>query len=256
MTTETTIDDVLTGRAKWCVIRGDCLDVLRTIPAGSVDAVVTDPPYCSGGRNQATTRGTISKGSRDDDSWLPSDNMGTDSYLWFMREIGRECIRVATDGSQAFVFTDWRIYTTLVTAWESVGWSLKSVVVWDKARGGAMGSFWRNNHEWVGVFVRGKPRPIAHGSCFNTWTGTKPQGGEHPTEKPVDLVRYLLDATSSTEQGGGVTLDPFCGSGTTGVACMQTGRRFIGVEIDEGYAAIARRRISEAANHLFAETNQ
>ena len=246
MSTVEQIADVLSGRSRWCVVTGDCLDVLRTIPSGSVDAVVTDPPYCSGGRNQAMARGVISKsGHRDDDQWIPADNMGTDSYLWFMRQVGRDGLRTCSDGSQAFVFTDWRMYTVVVTAWESVGWTLKSVVVWDKCRCGAMGSFWRNNHEWICVFVRGKARPIAHGSCFNTWSGTKPQGGEHPTEKPVSLCSYLLDSVTDGD-GSGLVLDPFCGSGTTGVACMQTGRRFIGIEIDPGYFDIACRRIDEA----------
>lgn len=240
----------------WTIHLGDCLEYLRTLPDGSVDAVVTDPPYCSGGRQQANARETISKSTRPDDQWLPSDNMGTDSYIWFMRDVGKQCLRLASSGSQAFVFTDWRVFSVVVTAWESVGWSLKSVVVWDKARGGAMGSFWRNNHEWVCVFVKGKPRPIAHGSCFNTWTGTKPKDGEHPTEKPVDLIKYLIDATSSTEEGGGFVLDPFAGSGTTGVAALRMGRNFIGCEISPEYHAIATRRLkeAEAADGLFAQS--
>jgi site-specific DNA-methyltransferase (adenine-specific) len=224
------------------LILGDCLDVLPTLDAGSVDAVCIDPPYCSGGRQQAQARGIISKANGDnrpDDAWIPTDNMGTDSYLWFCRMVGSACLLVASSGSQAFVFTDWRIYTVVVTAWESAGWSLKSVVVWDKARGGAMGSFWRNNHEWVCVFVKGKPRPIAHGSCFNTWTGTKPQDGEHPTEKPVELVEYLLNATG--DRNG--VVDCFMGSGTTGVACVRTGRRFVGIEIERKYWEIAVRRV-------------
>ncbi len=177
--------------------------------------------------------------------------MGTDSYLWFMREIARQCFRVTTEGSQAFVFTDWRIYSTVVTAWESVGWTLKNVIVWDKAKGGAMGSFWRNNHEWIPVFVKGKNRPLPHGGFFNTWTGTKPQGGDHPTEKPLDLIRYLA---SSITPSNGTILDPFTGSGTTGVAAASLGLGFVGVEQSERYVELSRRRIAEeqAAPGLFS----
>jgi site-specific DNA-methyltransferase (adenine-specific) len=217
---------------------GDCLEVLRTLPAASVDAVITDPPYSSGGRNPAMSRNIISKNDRRTNSeWLPGDNMGSDSYIWFMRELARDCLCVCKTGAHAYVFTDWRQYSTLVAGWETAGWTLRSVVVWDKARGGAMGSFWRNNHEWIAVFSKGQPTPLPNGSFFNTWTGTKPQGGEHPTQKPVELLRYLCQAVN------GCILDPFMGSGTTGVACRLEGRDFIGVEIDRAYFEIAQRRI-------------
>lgn len=224
----------------------DCLDGMRGLDANSVDAIVTDPPYASGGRQAAGARGVTSKSNqeyRPDEEWFLGDNMGSDSYLWWMREVARECLRVARAGSQAQVFTDWRQYTTLVTAWETVGWTLRSVVVWDKAKGGAMGSYWRNNHEWVAVFTKGKPRPLAHRSCFNTWTGAKPHGGLHPTEKPVALMRYLL---STVTPRGGVILDPFTGSGTTGVAATLEGFQFIGIERDSGYCDLARTRIAAA----------
>lgn len=224
---------------------GDCLEILPTL--GRVDAVVTDPPYSSGGRQQATARSVFSKA--DDvseetrsDEWFLGDNMGVDSYVRWMRQIARECFDLATIGSPAYVFTDWRQYTNIVTAWETLRWTLRSVIVWDKARGGAMGSYWRNNHEWACVFTKGKPRPLPNGSFFNTWTGTKPQAGEHPTEKPVKLIRYLVESVT----GDNPIIDPFMGSGTTGVACANLGRKFIGIEIEPKYFDIACKRIEEA----------
>lgn len=87
----------------------------------------------------------------------------------------------------------------------------------------------------------------------NRWCGLTPNrlGNDdgHPSQKPVEPMRVLIEALTPP---GGTVLDPFCGSGTTGVACMQTGRNFIGIELDAGYCEIARRRIGEAANHLFA----
>jgi DNA modification methylase len=76
---------------------------------------------------------------------------------------------------------------------------------------------------------------------------------EHPCPFPVELARRPIASSSAID---GVIMDPFAGSGSTGVAAMAEGRRFIGIEIDEGYATIARRRISEAANHLFAGATQ
>lgn len=231
----------------WELIQGDCLDVLRGLDAGAVDAIVTDPPYCSGGRQQAGARNIVSKSGRHDASWFTGDNMGTDTYLWFMREIARECARISTAGAPAYVFTDWRQLTTITTAWESVGWTYKALIVWDKNRGGAMGSWWRNNHEFVCAFVKGKARPLSSASFFNTWRGTKPQGGEHPTEKPVEFMRYLV---SSITPAGCTVLDPFAGSGTTGVAALLEGFQFIGVEQSGDYVRLARDRLQAAESEL------
>ncbi len=226
---------------------GDCLEIMKELPDNSVDAVVTDPPYCSGGRQQAGARNTIAKNTREDEAWLPSDNMGTDTYLWFMRQVAKESIRLTVTGGSAYVFTDWRQYTTIVTAWESAGWTLKNVLVWDKNRGGAMGSWWRNNHEWVPIFVKGKARPLTSHSFFNTWAGGKPQGGQHPTEKPLELLQYIISAVTPV---GGVILDPFMGSGTAGVAAISLGYGFQGIEIDPTYYAIAEKRIADAQQQL------
>jgi site-specific DNA-methyltransferase (adenine-specific) len=228
------------------IILGDCLDVLAGLGADSVSAIATDPPYCSGGRQQASARNVITKSdARLPDEWFIGDNMGVDTYVRWMRQIARESLRACSVGSQAFVFTDWRQYTNLVTAWESVGWSLRSCVVWDKNRAGAMGSFWRNNHEWVAVFTKGQPRKLPGGSFFNTWTGNKPRGGKHPTEKPVELMRYLL---RSVTPRAGLVVDPFCGSGTTGQAAVMEGFDFVGIEREPEYAAISESRIAAAAS--------
>lgn len=223
----------------------DCLDVLPELPSDAYDAVVTDPPYSSGGRNQAEARGRISKNDadvRDHDEWFLGDNMGSDTYIRWMRQIARECLRCVIQGGHAYIFTDWRQYTNLVTAWESVGCTLRSVLVWDKAKGGAMGSFWRGNHEWVAIFTKGQPNPPAHHSCYNTWTGTKPQAGEHPTEKPLGLLNYIVRAIPRKK---GKLLDCFAGSGTTLVAAKLNGFKATGIERMETYAQIAKARWSQ-----------
>lgn len=229
---------------------GDALDVLPTLPADHFDAVVTDPPYSSGGRQQATARSIVSKNDndiRDADEWFLGDNMGSDTYIRWMRQIARESLRAVILGGHAYVFTDWRQYTNLVTAWESVGWTLRSVIVWDKARGGAMGSFWRNNHEWVAVFAKGQPHPLRHRSCFNTWTGTKPQDSDHPTEKPLSLLLYIIGAVAPVM---GRVLDPFAGSGTTLVAAKDSGFRAVGVERDRKYSELAAERCRQEVLNL------
>ena len=238
------------------IYNGDCLDVLRD-GAVKFDSVIGDPPYCSGGRQQAGARNTIDKSGRGVDGWFLTDNMGGDSYIWWMREIAGELFRFASNGAHCYLFTDWRQYTNVVTACETKGWALRGCVVWDKDRGGAMGSFWRNNHEWIPVFSKGSPAPLPHGSFFNTWRGAKPQGGEHPTAKPEGLVSYLCEAAPGT------ILDPWMGSGTTLRAARKLGRKAIGIESDRRYCdiaiaslgAITPERAAEPAGPLFSRAS-
>lgn len=225
------------------ILVGDCMDILPTLGSDEFDAVVTDPPYSSGGRTQASARNIISKNDddrRSNDEWFLGDNLGVDSYIRWMRQVARESLRVVALGGHAYVFTDWRQYTNLVTAWESVGWTLRSVIVWDKNRSGAMGSFWRNNHEWIAVFAKGQPRAPAHRSCFNTWTGSKPHRGAHPTEKPLELMRYIIGAIPKVS---GKILDPFAGSGTTLVAAASLGFEPVGIERSQKYADLYKARV-------------
>jgi DNA modification methylase len=225
------------------IYHGDALDVLAAGAVASVDAVVTDPPYCSGGRNQGTARQNFSKSNRDE--WFLTDNMGTDTYLWWLRQLGGHIFDIASVGSHFYCFTDWRQYTNVVTAFESKGWTLRTCVVWDKMRGGALGSFWRNDHEWIPVFSKGPNRPLPDGSFFNVLHAVKPQGGEHPTVKPESVIRRLVEAA-----GDGVVLDPFMGSGTTLRAAKDLGRRAIGIEVDERYCEIAAKRLSQEVMSL------
>lgn len=229
---------------------GDCLDVMPFFEASSFDAIVTDPPYSSGGRTQAASRNVISKADgREADEWFMGDNMGVDTYVRWMRQVAREGLRMVIPGGHAYVFTDWRQFTNLVTAWESVGWSLRSVIVWDKAKSGAMGSFWRNNHEWACVFTKGQPNPPAHRSCFNTWTGNKPHGHKHPTEKPLGLMQYIIEAIPKQKNQ---IIDPFTGSGTTLHAAKMLGWKSVGIERDQKYCEAVVRKVSQEVIPLSA----
>ncbi len=222
---------------RYKVICGDALIEVKNLADSSVDAVITDPPYASTGRT------SISKSSsRADNDWFLGDCMGVESYIWWMRQIAREALRATRLGGHAHVFTDWRQYTNLVTAWETVGWTLKSVIVWDKARGGALGSFWRNNHEFVCVFAKGRPNKLPHHGFYNTFRIPKPQKAVHPTEKPLELMRHLCSSIAPS----GLILDMFTGSGTTGVAALLEGHCFIGVERERRFVDIALERLQNA----------
>ncbi len=215
---------------------GDCLEEMRGLQSDSIAAIVTDPPY-------AGSRLQISKTTRPDADWFVGDCMGSETYLRWMRLVALEGLRVVENGGLAYVFIDWRQYTTMVTAWESAGWTLKTVVVWDKAKGGGLGAFWRNNHEWVCVFAKGRTQWRRGLGQYNTWTGAKTRGGLHPTEKPVELLTFLQNGIAAR---GGVILDPFAGSCSTGVAALRGAFSFIGIERDARYIDYGRANLAAA----------
>ena len=219
----------------WRVDHGDCLDLLRAMPDASVDAVVTDPPYMMGA---ASTR-------RGDRPQSPVADW-TNASRWYADWLG-ECFRVCKPNGAVWMFGNWRTLPVLEMAVQSKARRITSTCVWNKdwIGVGSMNGL-RCQHELV--FLMGGPEfAIENRSVGDVWTerwaSSRPSG--HPAEKPVALVRRILELTSPS-----LVLDPFAGSGTTGVACVQTGRNFIGHEIDPGYVEIARRRIAEAANVL------
>lgn len=226
------------------IIHGDCLDEMQKMGADQFDAVVTDPPYSSGGRQQAASRNVIEKNKNEErgDEWFLGDNMGMDTYIRWMRQIGREALRVTCFGGHAYVFTDWRQYTNLVTSWESVGWTLRNVIVWDKNSPVAMGSFWRNNHEWICVFAKGAPNALAHRKTYNVWRGRKEFGGEHPTEKPLALMEYIVGSLPRVKNA---ILDPFAGSGTTLQAAKIHGYRAVGIERADSYVKLCKAKCAQ-----------
>jgi len=226
---------------------GDCLEYMRTMPAGSVDAVVTDPPYCSGGFSETGKKQANGQGLRSETvrqvGWFTNDNMTTGGLVWLLRNVAVEAKRIMADGASLLVFTDWRMVPHLAPALESSGLRYQNMIVWDKGNTG-LGFGFRAQHEIVLQFVKGTGVYYAYdGSNVIGSARVQAKDKEHQTEKPVGLLVELSRVVSSV---GATVFDPFMGSGTTGVACVRTGRNFIGCEIDPTYYAIAQRRIAEA----------
>lgn len=199
---------------------GDCLEILPTLP--NVDAVITDPPYGNGW----APRGGKTAGSVDLKSGgIPAWDVYSETWMTLVDDVP-----LAVFCAQATLFR---------TA----------------AAARADGMF---------VYVKTNPSPFgtSYEPCLTRGFGWSPQtqhwagynaanGQEHPTQKPVALMRWILERAPV-----GVICDPFMGSGTTGVAAMQMGRAFIGIEREERYFEIACRRIDQAHRQpplVFAE---
>ncbi len=229
---------------------GVCLEVMEGFEHGSVDAVVTDPPYCSGGLSESSRASANGQGVRSKIisrfGWFQGDNMGTAGLAWLIRAIAVRSFKIIKSEGSLLLFCDWRMTSSLQPAIESAGWRSQGIVVWDKKHFG-MGRGFRNQHEFILHFTAGAP--VYYSASIGNVIQADRVGPdrEHQTEKPASLIGVLLEVVSTKAQ---TILDPFMGSGTTGVACANLGRKFIGIEIEEKYFDIACRRIEQAASQV------
>ena len=193
------------------LLQGDCLELMKDIPDGSVDLVVSDIPYrlISGGCINSTVyfksipsvyvkQGKIFKHNNIKFSeWLPS------------------VYRVLKGNSHCYFMVNGRNLKDLQTEAEKVGFIYQNLLVWDK----------------------GNAKNINNLGSKTIIRVPNVRNKTHPTEKPVDLMKILIENSSNEND---IVLDPFMGSGSTGIACLNTNRNFIGIELDKTYFEIAK----------------
>jgi site-specific DNA-methyltransferase (adenine-specific) len=215
---------------------GDCLDILPTLADGSVDAVITDPPYFAPAVHYQSR---ISWGRCYGDMSL----LGQVFFDWC-----KEWRRVIKPTGHLFVYCNagsYPVFYPVVYGW----WMVTNALVWDKTRIG-LGRIFRHQYELIlwgrdsEAYMQSDGR--VHSDILS-YPATLARDRTHPIEKPAAMMAELI---SICVPENGIVLDCFAGSGTTGVACVQTGRNFIGIEIDEGYYNIAKKRIEEAQMQL------
>lgn len=234
----TQVGDVwLLGRHR--VMCGDATsraDVAALLAGAAVDLVLTDPPYCSGGYQEAQKReGSV--GTDRPHKQIANDRLSTRGFI--------ALLRAAFDNFRApflYSFTDWRMWLHLFDVAEGSGYGVRSMIVWNKKSPG-MGWGWRPQHELILWGCREAPpyddQRAGQGNVIEaSRTGNK----NHTTEKPVDLIAQLLANTSFCK----TVADPFAGSGTTVIACEQTGRQCFGMELDPLYCDVIIRRWHDA----------
>lgn len=234
---------------------GDALETMESLKE-RVDLVLTDPPYCSGSVSEAKRTAAKGQGLRSVNvrklGWFVGDNMGTAGLVWLLRSMAFRGLQLLNAEGSLLVFCDWRMVPNLAPAIESAGLRWQNMVVWDKEAMG-LGLGFRAQHEIVLHFTAGAPKYHDLGTA-NVLTAGRVGAldREHQTQKPLELLHKLIRVTSAP---GALILDPFMGSGSTGVAAVERGRRFIGIERDETHFETACRRIEAAQRQakLFPE---
>lgn len=236
----------------WALHQGDALAVLPTIPTGSVHAVVADPPYNSGGRTmtertQATARAKYVSGDAQHDlADFTGDNRDQRSYTYWLTLVLAESLRATAVGGSCLVFTDWRQLPATSDALQAAGWTWRGIVTWHKPIARPRRGGFKTDCEFVLWGSNGAVEASANPVYLpGLYSGSQPRGPRrnHITEKPVSILRDLVQVC----RPGGTVLDPFAGSGTTGVAALTTGRSFIGIELSAQYYATAEKRLTDAA---------
>jgi site-specific DNA-methyltransferase (adenine-specific) len=233
---------------------GDCLEILPKI--GNVDAVITDPPYSSGGftRGDRTleTAKKYQSSNMNAASYFENfsgDNRDQRSWVYWMSLWISLALRVSREGAMFCLFSDWRQLPATTDALQSGGAVWRGIAAWDKINIRPIPDRFRAQAEYIVWGTNGpkkmdmKDKNATYLPGVFRYSSPSPIEREHATQKPAELLKQLIQVARPSE----IILDPFMGSGTTGVACVETGRKFIGIEINEHYFDIACKRVEAAA---------
>lgn len=216
-----------------------------------IDAVVTDPPYSSGGafrgdRTKQVTEKYVQTSTTAYRADFAGDNRDQRSYLAWSTLWLNAARSACRTGALLVCFTDWRQLPITTDAVQAAGWTWRGVAVWSKGYGRPNPAGFSSASEFV-IWGTNGPADVAV---------TKPAGvfecptvaGErdHIAQKPEEVMRWLVSAT----QPSGVILDPFMGSGTTLRAALDLGRYAVGIDVDERYCKIAADRLAQGVLDL------
>lgn len=235
----------------------NCLEVLKEIEDKSVDLIITDPPYNIG--NFMKKRQTNLNKMRDNffvgAGW---DNLEYDEWINQMSKFFSEISRVSKDGATLIMFMSIIRVESIVKIAEKNKFYYKTTGIWHKSNPMPRNMnlhFVNSTESWI-YFIYNKKTgkfnnngKVIHDFIETSLATTKEKRyGKHPTQKPEKLIEFFVKTLSNKND---LVLDPFMGSGTTGVVSVKNDRRFIGIEINENYYEISKKRIMEKQNESY-----
>ena len=234
----------------------DCLKKLEQIKSESIDAVITDPPYASGGILQfaSTKRDPVAKYSSTSKNIIPTfygDRQDQISHFTFYILVLIEIHRVLKENAPVFMFTDWRQFGITGNAIQIADLNWRGSIVWDKGHCRIQQGY-RQVCEYIHYGCKGKWTNKIYEKGYFKSPNINHSNREHLTQKPTDLLIFLL---KSINKNNGMVLDPFMGSGSTGEACLQAGHSFIGIEKSKEYYNIANNRLKNKSGSMFCNFN-
>ena len=237
------------GRMLNRVTAGDCVELMDSMPAGSVDLVVTSPPYniknSTGNGLKCRNRGKWPRAALVNGYDGHGDSMPHGQYVEWQRRCIGSMIRVLSEEGAIFYNHKWRVQGGLLQDRSDIvgGFPVRQVIVWQRAGGINFNrGYFLPTYEVVYLIAKPGFRLRKGASRMgDIWRIAQEHGNAHPAPFPVELAERCIGSTDAR-----VVLDPFMGSGTTAVAAERQGRSWIGFDISKEYCEMARKRVSAA----------
>ncbi|WP_353743855.1 site-specific DNA-methyltransferase [Corynebacterium sp. S1S1] len=235
------------------LIHGDCIETLSQLDSESVDLVLTDPPYNLGQfmKGRYTNLHKMRENYFGAAGW---DDAAPHEWELLMQHYFQELANVVVPGANVIVFMAVLKVETVVKIAEEYGFYYKTTGVWHKTNPMPRNMnlhFVNSTESWIHFTYKKKrgtfnnDNSMYHDFVESSVTpSSEKRFGKHPTQKPLVVLKHFISLLSNP---GDLVLDPFMGSGSTGVAALDLGRRFIGVELDQKYYDIAKSRMSQGA---------
>ena len=241
------------------LILGDCIEELKKIRAGSIDQIFADPPYNLSGKSNLSVKSgkpvQLMKGT-----WDMIEDIDDFNEKWIS-----ECIRVLSEDGTFWISGTLHNYPSVGVLLKKLGMWIINDVIWFKRNAPPLLStnrlapsaelIWVASKSKKYFFNYGMGKILNDGKQMrNVWEiNSQRHLTEHPTEKPENLLERILLLGSKKQQK---VLDPFMGSGTTGVICKRLKRKFIGIELDKEYFKLAKNRIAKEKNKTIVITDK
>ena len=227
---------------------GDAVEIMKQIPDGSIDLVVTSPPYnlknstgngMKDGRGGKWSKAALMNGYSDH-----GDNMPHDEYAAWQRACLTEMFRLIPDDGAIFYNHKWRVQAGLLQDRQDIvsGFPVRQIIIW-RRKGGINFNAGYFLPTYEVIYLIAKPKfKLAKGanSYGDIWEFTQEMNNTHPAPFPVKLIERIVGSTTAK-----IVLDPFMGSGTTAIAAENLGRDYVGIEISPSYAKDAELRVKE-----------
>jgi modification methylase len=235
------------------IICGDSLEIMRQIPTGSIELVVTSPPYniknstgngLKDGRGGKWANAALQNGYSHYDDCMPHED-----YVAWQRNCLNEMLRIIPETGAIFYNHKWRVQNGLLQDRTDIttGFPVRQIIIW-KRKGGFNFNPGYFLPTYEVIYLIAKPRfkliDKANG-CGDVWEFMQETKNEHPAAFPVPLIERIISSTNAS-----IVLDPFMGSGTTAVVANKFKRQYIGIEISPDYCEMANKRIILSQSQL------
>lgn len=228
------------------IICGNAVDIMKKIPDGSVDLIVTSPPYnlknSTGNGMKNGSKGKWANAALQNGYSHHDDCMPHDEYVKWQRECLTEMMRIIPEDGAIFYNHKWRVQGGVLQDRQDIvsGFPVRQIIIWRRKGGFNFNpGYFVPTYEVIYLIAKPKfklsPKASGHG---DVWEFTQEMNNEHPAAFPVNLIDRIVSSTNAK-----IILDPFMGSGTTALSAINFNRHYIGIDLSPEYCEMAKKRI-------------